>query len=136
MTPEEAIKVIRANYPPENYIMFREALDAAVDALEQIDSLSKLAFLHNPAPRYVAEHFKRWEDSQLQFSKDLMENLNNLLSRAQKAEAQNRLLKEKLIEKLGQLFHQFGDLELDPPGGVDRKFARDQLRAEMPEVGW
>lgn len=86
MTPEEAIKAIRANYPPERYTMLREALDMAVSALEQIDRLGKLAFLENPAPGYVAEHFKRWGDSQLEFSKDLMKNCNALRSRAQKAE--------------------------------------------------
>lgn len=131
MTPEKAIEVIRANYPPENYTMLREALDAAVDALEQIDSLSKLAFLHNPA-RYVAEHFKRWGDSQLQFSKDLMENLNNLPSRAQKAERQNTLLKEKLVEARACLLTHVVDYEL--PLDDAMVSARDQLSTELPEV--
>jgi hypothetical protein len=47
---------------------------------------------------------------------------------------QNKLLKEKLVEARGQLFHHFGDEELDPPTADDHKFAEDQLQAEMPEV--
>ena len=31
MTREEAINVIKCNYPPENYSMLREALDMAVE---------------------------------------------------------------------------------------------------------
>lgn len=33
MTNEEAIKVIRANWPPENYSILREALTLAINAL-------------------------------------------------------------------------------------------------------
>lgn len=36
MTHEEAIKVIRANYPPETYTMLREALDLAIARLEAV----------------------------------------------------------------------------------------------------
>ena len=35
MTNEEAIKVIKCNYPPENYTRLREALDMAIEALEK-----------------------------------------------------------------------------------------------------
>ena len=35
MTNKEAIEAIKANYPPENYSVLREALDTAVDLLEQ-----------------------------------------------------------------------------------------------------
>jgi hypothetical protein len=35
MTSEEAIKAIKANYPPENYSMLREALDLAIKLLEK-----------------------------------------------------------------------------------------------------
>lgn len=39
MDPAKAIEVIKSNYPPENYIMLREALDLAMDALQkQVDS--------------------------------------------------------------------------------------------------
>ena len=34
MTHQEAIEVIRSNYPPENYTMLREALDLAIKLLE------------------------------------------------------------------------------------------------------
>ena len=34
MTNEEAIKVIKCNYPSENYTRLREALDMAIEALE------------------------------------------------------------------------------------------------------
>lgn len=33
MTKQEAIDVIMANWPPENYTMLREALTMAIDAL-------------------------------------------------------------------------------------------------------
>ena len=35
MTSEEAIKTIKANYPPENYTLLREALDLAIKLLEK-----------------------------------------------------------------------------------------------------
>lgn len=35
MTPKEAIKAIKCNYPPERYSMLREALNMAIDALEK-----------------------------------------------------------------------------------------------------
>lgn len=34
MTNQEAIETIKANYPPENYSMLREALDIALTLLE------------------------------------------------------------------------------------------------------
>ena len=34
MTKAEAIETIKANYPPENYTMLREALDMAIKALK------------------------------------------------------------------------------------------------------
>lgn len=34
MTNQEAIETIKANYPPENYSMLREALDIALALLE------------------------------------------------------------------------------------------------------
>lgn len=34
MTNQEAIETIKANYPPENYSMLREALDTALALLE------------------------------------------------------------------------------------------------------
>lgn len=33
MNSEKAIEVIKANYPPERYTMFREALDLAIKVL-------------------------------------------------------------------------------------------------------
>lgn len=35
MTSKEAIEAIKANYPPENYTMLREALDLAIKLLEE-----------------------------------------------------------------------------------------------------
>jgi len=35
MTNQEAIETIKANYPPENYSMLREALDMALSMLEK-----------------------------------------------------------------------------------------------------
>lgn len=35
MTSEEAIEVIKSNYPPENYTMLRDALDLAITLLEE-----------------------------------------------------------------------------------------------------
>lgn len=35
---QEAINVIKANYPPENYTMLREALDLAINLLEKEDN--------------------------------------------------------------------------------------------------
>lgn len=37
MNNQEAIKAIKNNYPPSNYIMLREALDLAIKALEKAD---------------------------------------------------------------------------------------------------
>ena len=34
MTNKEAIEAIKCNYPPENYTRLREALDMAIEALE------------------------------------------------------------------------------------------------------
>ena len=38
MTKQEAIETIKANWPPENYTMLREALTIAVDALDSDDN--------------------------------------------------------------------------------------------------
>ena len=35
MTNQEAIETIKANYPPENYSMLREALDIAIGLLKE-----------------------------------------------------------------------------------------------------
>jgi len=35
MDHKEAIKIIKANYPPENYTRLREALDLAVKVLQE-----------------------------------------------------------------------------------------------------
>lgn len=35
MTNEEAIKVIKSNYPPGQYTMLRKALDLAIKLLEE-----------------------------------------------------------------------------------------------------
>lgn len=39
MTNQEAIEIIRANYPPENYSMLRDALDIALSLLEEQESV-------------------------------------------------------------------------------------------------
>ena len=41
MTNDEAIKAIRANWPPENYSILREALTLAIRALSGEDQPSK-----------------------------------------------------------------------------------------------
>ncbi len=41
MTNDEAIKAIRANWPPENYSILREALTLAIHALSEEDQHSK-----------------------------------------------------------------------------------------------
>lgn len=35
MTNQEAIEIIKKNYPPENYTMLREALDLAIECLSE-----------------------------------------------------------------------------------------------------
>lgn len=35
MTPEEAIEIIRSNYPDSRYSMLQNALDMAIEALEE-----------------------------------------------------------------------------------------------------
>ena len=42
MTNKEAIKVIKCNYPPENYTRLREALDMAIEALENEKQTPKI----------------------------------------------------------------------------------------------
>jgi len=39
MTNEEAIEVIKKNYPPENYTMLREALNIAIETLGKVDPI-------------------------------------------------------------------------------------------------
>ncbi|MNJ32045.1 hypothetical protein D3C77_267000 [compost metagenome] len=39
MTNEEAVEVIKKNYPPENYTRLREALDMAIKALGESDPI-------------------------------------------------------------------------------------------------
>lgn len=57
MTHEEAIEVIRANYPPERYSMLREALDLAIARLEAVteaeEQISRVEEL---------VHFMEWHD--------------------------------------------------------------------------
>ncbi|WNO29853.1 hypothetical protein [Bacillus phage SDFMU_Pbc] len=36
MTHEEAVQIIKSNYPPETYTMLREALDLAIARLEAV----------------------------------------------------------------------------------------------------
>jgi len=60
----------------------------------------------------------------------ILRNNNKMYrKRAQKAEAQNKLLKKKLIENRARSFKVW----IEAPE-VARNVARDQLRAEMPEV--
>jgi hypothetical protein len=42
MNAEEAIHVITANYPPENYVMLREALNFAISSMGQIATLKAI----------------------------------------------------------------------------------------------
>ena len=40
-TNEEAIKVIKSNYPTSGYEMLKEALDMAIKALERCDEINE-----------------------------------------------------------------------------------------------
>ena len=42
MTNNEAIETIKANYPPENYSLLREALDMAVALLKEQEPVSPI----------------------------------------------------------------------------------------------
>ena len=44
MTPQEAIKAIKNNYPDERYAMLREALDIAIEALKLQQEFEQMAF--------------------------------------------------------------------------------------------
>ena len=78
-------------------------------------------------PKVVAAH--KAQAAQIE---DLMANCNSLRERCWKAEAQIDALKEKLIEK------QYALLPSAPPMYNDSRIAAaiQQLKAEMPEVGW
>ena len=52
MTNEEAIKAIRANWPPENYSILREALTLSIRALSEEDQ-------HSKSCSYYAENGKK-----------------------------------------------------------------------------
>lgn len=41
MNNEEAIKVLKANYPDASYSILREAVDLAIDALFRLEGLEK-----------------------------------------------------------------------------------------------
>ena len=41
MTNKEAIEAIKCNYPPENYTRLREALDMAIESLENEKQIPK-----------------------------------------------------------------------------------------------
>ena len=43
MTNEDAIETIKANYPPENYMMLREALDIACAMLKEQEAMLVLS---------------------------------------------------------------------------------------------
>jgi len=75
----------------------------------------------------------------------VLENCNNLRRRAQKAERQNTLLKEKLVEERARSNYYVdvaGSWGIDLPDNIDEPDkksryeidARDRFRAEMPEV--
>ncbi len=50
MTKQEAIETIRANWPPENYTMLREALTIAIDALDSDDRRCRYCEENGEAP--------------------------------------------------------------------------------------
>lgn len=47
MTKKEAIETIKANWPSENYTMLREALDMAIDALNEETNFSCTYYKEN-----------------------------------------------------------------------------------------
>ena len=97
-------------------------------------------------PKVVAAH--KAQAAQIE---DLMANCNSLRERCWKAEAQIDALKEKLVEERAAVltcdicYDINKNLAIDgTPTRVDDftdeeeriKLARQQLKAEMPEVGW
>ena len=42
MNNQEAIKVIKSNWPPENYTMLREALTMAIKAFEDLEKAKEI----------------------------------------------------------------------------------------------
>jgi len=46
MTSQEAIETIKANYPPENYSMLREALDMAIALLKEQEPVKTCINVH------------------------------------------------------------------------------------------
>ena len=47
MTAQEAIEVIKSNRPTSGYTILNEALDIAIDALEQLPELQEKAWMYD-----------------------------------------------------------------------------------------
>lgn len=58
MTNQEAIETIKANYPPENYSMLREALDIALALLKEQEAQRDYE-----ASVEMAEYCERYEQT-------------------------------------------------------------------------
>lgn len=58
MTNQEAIETIKANYPPENYSMLREALDIALALLKEQEARRDYE-----ASVEMAEYCERYEQT-------------------------------------------------------------------------
>lgn len=54
LSNEEAIQAIKANYPPESYTVLREALDMAMDALQQLTK-------KDATIKELQEEVKKWK---------------------------------------------------------------------------
>jgi hypothetical protein len=67
---------------------------------------------------------------------DLLANCNALRTRAQKAEDQNKILKEKLVGEVAARFAYESNMQLCECRESAVRRARRQLRIEMPEVEW
>ena len=110
MTPEEAERIIRHNWPPENRTMLREALGFVLAQAAQISDLKRQIIT-------------------------LSDSVVRVESRKDR---QIEALKEKLVEERAQKIitemGRFGfvlDSGTDPYGK-----AHQQLKVEMPEVEW
>jgi hypothetical protein len=62
-------------------------------------------------------------------------NCNALQSRAHKAETQNKLLKEKIVEERARAIVRFDGRTVDIPDDM-MQHAHQQLQDEIPEVEW
>ena len=111
MTPEEAERIIRHNWPPENRTMLREALGVVLAQAAQISDLKR----------------------------QIITLSDSVVSVESRKDRQIEALKEKLVEERATRLHETtkalpGKFPDSPLGWTDK--AHEQLKTEMPEVEW